>query len=82
MVLTECQMKHATEKQLREVREGCRQVCQWIKGSRQTRHVGTSTLRRLSCDPKTTDGFCDAETGERIDAADLVVLTEKGAFYR
>ena len=81
--LQDCTFKHATCKQLDAVRTGARQVCQWVKGTLVDDVPAelTSKWRRLSCDPKTSDGFCDAQTGERIDRADAVLLASNGAFY-
>jgi hypothetical protein len=90
VLLKNCTFKHASEKQLNAVRTGPRQVCQWIKGD----HVKPpSSLqiaaghhfeppgakwRDLMSDPKKADGFCDAETGDRVDNADWVRLQENG----
>ena len=76
-------MKHATPKALNRVRTGAREVCQWIQGESiaSLHHADTTMWRRLIADPKRADGFHDAETGERVDSARLVMLNSDGAFY-
>ena len=90
VLLRDCTFKHATEKQLDAVRSGARQVCQWVKGklchppSSLQLAVGHhyeppgAKWRDMKCDPKKADGFCDAETGDRIEKADWVRLREDG----
>ncbi len=78
IALTDCRFKHATPKQLSEVRTGARQVCQWITGmicqqeSFRAFHEGM----RISSDPKKSDGF--TVDGARIDSAKLVVISKTG----
>ena len=81
--LRNCTLKHATPAALNRVRTGPREVCQWIQGEPVTEPAISfrNDWRRLVADPKSADGFHDAETGERIDSARLVLLTSDGAFY-
>lgn len=74
-------MKHPTAKQLKEVREGHRQVCAWVTGEPTRNYSLGAKFRRLASDPKRVDFFCDNETGERVDAARIVVLDRDGGFY-
>lgn len=77
IVLADCTFKHATAKQLAEVRTGARQVCQWITGT----IVDVAPLIdpvRVSCDPKTADGF--TVNGTRIDSAAVVRVSVDGCF--
>ncbi len=80
VVLTDAKFKHATEKQLQEVRTGARQVCQWITGmiSEAWLLSPEKPVVRVSCDPKTADGFCVG--GERIDSAAFVAVSANGCF--
>lgn len=79
ITLLNATFKHATPKQLHEVRTGARQVCQWITGTITTHEVPPG-LTRVSCDPKTSDGFtCD---GIRIDSAAFVSISQYGCFAR
>ena len=85
ITLQNCTLKHATPAALQRVRSGAREVCQYVQGERIYDSVEGVHLwceyRRLIADPKRADGFCDAETGERIDSADFVKLNSDGAFY-
>lgn len=84
VVLRGVTMKHASEKQLDQVRTGARQVCQWLKGEWKDGDAGDGAgivLRRMGADPKRFDGFVDELTGERIDFATVVVLDVTGAWY-
>lgn len=77
IVLVNASFKHANPKQLAEVRSGARQVCQWITGT-----IAAATLPgpavRVSCDPKTSDGF--TVDGSRIDSAAVVSVSSAGCF--
>lgn len=77
IVLIDAKFKHATPKQLSEVRTGARQVCQWISGT-VSESILCSQYHRIACDPKTADGF--TVNGERIDSAAIVVVGGKGCF--
>lgn len=88
--LADVTFKHATEKQLKAVRTGNRQVCQWLKGELLQESDATwkkhseaidGKWKRMSCDPKTSDGFIDTETGIRLDSVRFVRLSESGSFY-
>jgi len=81
--LRNCTLKHATPAAINRVRTGPREVCQWIQGEPVTEPAISfrNDWKRLIADPKRADGFCDAETGERIDSADFVKLNSDGAFY-
>ena len=79
--LADAKAKHATDKQLRQVRSGTRQVCQWINGTRLDSEPANVTWRRLACDPKRDNGIVDAETGDRVDVATYVRLDASGAYY-
>ena len=86
VMLANVTAKHATAKQLHAVRTTKRAVCQWLKGellddddAREC--LRTATWRRLACNPKTHDGICDSETGERVHTARYVLLDESGAYY-
>ncbi len=90
VVLANVTAKHATAKQLHAVRNLKRQVCQWLKGSLLDDDdlddgvrdcLRTREWRRLACNPKTHDGICDSETGERVHTARYVLLDESGAYY-
>lgn len=81
-LLTDCTMKHATEKALTRVRTKHREVCQWIRGTLvpcDSRPAGT--WQRIHCDPKTANGFCDQD-GNRIDSASMVWLDATGCYVR
>lgn len=77
IILADCTFKHATPKQLAEVRTGARQVCQWITGTIVDVAPPIDPVR-VSCDPKTADGFC--VQGNRIDSAAAVHLSSSGCF--
>ena len=81
--LKHCTLKHATPAALNRVRTGRREVCQWIQGEVCSNPAISfrNDWNRLIADPKRADGFHDAETGERIDSAKLVMLNSDGAFY-
>ena len=80
--LTNVVFKHPTAKALTRIREKHREVCMWIKGELQTgQSILTTPLRKLKCDPKHDDYFSDAETGERVNTAQFVYLSESGAYY-
>ena len=80
-------MKHASAKQLNVCRTWKRRVCQWLK-SPEVQELTADAVpdltgwNRLCCDPKVADGFCDASTGERVDACSEVILIPAGVFYR
>ena len=88
-------MKHASEAQAHRCRfggkrgTGCREVCAWLLCDRvdtpgfSTPHELKPGLewRRMACDPKKVDGFCDAETGAIIDSTEHVFLSSEGAYY-
>lgn len=78
IILIDAKFKHATEKQLSEVRSGARQVCQWITGIVSETPAGGS-VQRVSCDPKTADGF-RLPDGSRIDSAASVAISRSGCF--
>lgn len=79
IVLTDCKFKHATPKQLQEVRTGARQVCQWITGLISEITVrGDRPVLQVSCDPKISDGF--TVDGARIDSAAIVAVSKLGCF--
>lgn len=82
VVLTDATMKHAGAPALARIRTGAREVCAWVTGNLSDAPADTSAMRRLSCDPKKHDCFCDSLTGERVDAASIVVLTTHGVYYR
>ena len=96
IILQNCKLKHATPAALQRIRSGAREVCQWIQGDyvssisdeHKSESIGYSVnasfqneWKQLIADPKRADGFCDAETGERIDCAEFVKLNQSGAFY-
>jgi len=81
IVLVDVRFKHASPKQLSEVRTGARQVCQWITGMISDETVcwaACDPTKRVSCDPKTADGF--VFRGERINAAAFVAIGKAGCF--
>lgn len=78
IVLQDARFKHATSTQLHQVRSGARQVCQWISGIINEKWVITEDAVRVSCDPKTADGFVVA--GKRIDTAAFVAVSKTGCF--
>lgn len=83
VVLINARFKHATPKQLAEVRTGARQVCQWLSGTLATESTWTTSdasLTRVSCDPKVSDGF--TVNGSQIDSAEFVSLSANGCFAR
>jgi hypothetical protein len=82
IALANARFKHATPKQIQDVRQRKRYVCQWISGVECEAPADTTGMRRLCCDPKKADGFVDALTGERVSVASLVVLTTNGTYYR
>jgi hypothetical protein len=84
IVLTDCKFKHASPKQLSEVRTGPRQVCQWITGTifgtaETAEFIAQGSTERLQCDPKTADGFRHPD-GSRIDSAASVAICKTGCF--
>lgn len=82
VVLVNVTFKHPTAAALLRVRGGRREVCAWILGTLASDQTAdTQGMRRLACDPKKVDTFCDAATGETIDSATRVVLCSTGAFY-
>ncbi len=80
IVLVDAKFKHATGKQLAEVRSGARQVCQWITGtiSDITPVRGERPVMQVSCDPKVSDGF--TVDGSQIDSAAIVAVSKLGCF--
>lgn len=80
IVLINARFKHATPKQLDEVRTGARQVCQWITGTIALESTWTAPrmLSRVSCDPKKADGFTVNDS--RIDDAEFVSVSQNGCF--
>lgn len=81
IALVDATFRHASPKQLAEVRTGARQVCQWITGTLSPAFCTFprfEDLSRVSCDPKTADGFTVA--GERINAAAFVLVSSTGCF--
>lgn len=78
IVLSDCRFKHATPKQLSEVRSGARQVCQWITGTISETTLGDRPVLQVCCDPKVSDGF--TVDGARIDSAALVAVSKLGCF--
>lgn len=82
LTLFDCVMKHPTPKQREVVRTGDRSVVCWIRGSEiLAMAVPDTSLRRLACDPRKVDWFCDFETGDRVDRADLVTFRSDGVWY-
>lgn len=89
LLLNAVDLKHANPNALQRIRSGPREVCAWMLAEKasaiplpaQHLHKSMEGMRRLSCDPKKVDHFCDAETGERVDHATFVVLCDSGTFY-
>ena len=77
VVLIDAKFKHATPKQLAEVRTGARQVCQWISGM-ISEDTTRASMVPVACDPKKSDGF--TVDGSRIDSAACVVVCATGCF--
>lgn len=77
VVLIDAKFKHATPKQLTEVRTGARQVCQWISGM-ISEAVTAGCMVPVACDPKKSDGF--TVDGSRIDSAACVMVCANGCF--
>lgn len=77
IILIDAKFKHATEKQLAEVRTGARQVCQWITG-RISETLTTGCLVPVACDPKKADGFC--VDGKQINYSPCVMVGNTGCF--
>lgn len=75
ITLLNARFKHATPKQLNEVRTGARQVCQWITGT-----IGdactSAEFHLVACDPKTSDGF--TVDGTQIDSSPCVIVNQAG----
>lgn len=82
LTLFNVRMKHATPNALRKVRKTKRSVICWLVGEHLEHHFNPVGMRRLRCDPKKVDFFCDAETGKRVDHASCVVLDDTGVYYR
>ena len=88
IMLADARFKHATVSQLSRVRSSAREVCQWITGT--ICDDGSWILNwehghewcKLTCDPKKADGFVFADTGERIDTAQYVSISEYGVSAR
>ena len=78
IVLQDVRFKHASGKQLEAVRTGPRQVCQWITGIVSDAIVPADELTRVSCDPKTADGFTTGN--EPIDRAAFCMVSKSGCF--
>lgn len=80
VVLTNVKLKHATPAQQIRVRTDVREVCQWITGmiSEVWLMSPEKPVVRVSCDPKTADGFC--VDGKRIDSAAFVAVSKDGCF--
>lgn len=79
ITLVNARFKHATPKQLAEVRTGARQVCQWITGMIFETAL-SGEFHKVCCDPKTADGF--TVDGKRIDRAALVQVCKAGCYAR
>lgn len=86
IVLKDARYKHATAKQLEQVRTGARQVCQWItgtivgipnSGSADLVSLGND-MHRVSCDPKKSDGF--TIDGNQVTSSTYVSLSSNGCF--
>lgn len=78
VVLRDCAFKHANPDQ-REACKSRRLVCQWVKGF-VTNSLPDGEWVRLSCDPKKSEGFCRADTNQRIESAAFVSLSQAGCF--
>ena len=88
IVLIDARFKHATDSQLTRVRSSAREVCQWITGTIcddaswilnwEPGHEWVKVI----CDPKKADGFVLKDTGERIDRAQCVSISEYGVQAR
>ena len=76
ITLLNARFKHASPKQLSEVRTGARQVCQWITGMVAESAFTCSEFHRVSCDPKKSDGF--TVNGTQIDTAACVIVNQAG----
>lgn len=83
ILLVDCRFKHASPKQLAEVRTGARQVCQWVTGTIATcatwGDMPDESLTRIACDPKQADGFCTPDN-VRIDFSSHVSVNAGGLF--
>jgi len=77
VVLRCARFKHATPKQLAEVRSGARQVCQWVSGYLSAVTID-GNYRRVESDPKKSDGV--TIDGEKIYSCAVVQISEKGCF--
>lgn len=77
IILVDAKFKHASPKQLNEVRTGARQVCQWITGT-ISENLTAGAMVAVACDPKTSDGF--TVNCSRIDSADCVMICKNGCF--
>lgn len=87
VILANAKCKHPNANALKRIRNGKREVCAWVSGTliysgEDFRQLATPGWRRLNCDPKRYDYFCDAITGERVDSASQIMLCSNGAFYR
>ena len=84
IALRNVKFKHATPKQIQEVRTGARQVCQWVTGTIDVLESVTfcepalNPKCRVQCDPKTADGF--TIDGKRIDESVSVIVCKSGLF--
>lgn len=81
ILLSAARMKHATAKQ-RAICQTRRRVCQWISGVPvEMSEAPRDGWRSLNCCPKRFNGIQDSETGERIDSASYVLLTDCGVWF-
>ena len=64
----------------RIIREGCRGVCAFFRGEMVKMELPANRGRRVSFNPFELPYFYWCDTREKVNAADLVVLTDKGAY--
>jgi len=81
LILRNALFKHSTPRALERIRAKHREVSCWIRGVWVDEAKMPDKLIRVHCDPKKYDHFTNSETGEKIDAADVVVLNDRGCFF-
>jgi hypothetical protein len=79
VILENASFKHAPPGALNRIRNGYREVCAWITGTRRDT-LPDRLWQMVLCDPKKVDYFQDT-SGNRIDRADFVHLRPDGSCH-
>lgn len=88
LIIRQAIFKHPTPNAIKRIRTKHREVANWITGYLDDSDITLpevlndvlDSLTRIECDPKKFDFFTNADTNQKIDKADLVLLNSEGCY--